>query len=117
MKFLSPLVLLDIDGLTWIVDAPLTWESYDGRVFTVPVGFKTDLATIGFLNKIFRTSGNWNKAAVLHDFLYTIPIGSLDRKSVDKYFLEALEDCNVNFITRNIMYYSVRLYGIFRWRK
>jgi hypothetical protein len=117
MEFRSSLILQDIDGLNWIVDAPLVWSANDGKQFTVPVGFKTDLATLGPFRKIFRSSGDWNKAAVLHDFLYTVPIGQLDRKIVDNYFLEALEDCGVGYWTRYAMYWAVRVYGVFRWRK
>ena len=113
MKFLTDLILKDIDGLKWTLAQELVWCSSDGNKIKVPAGFVTDLATMPI--KILRASGDWNRAAVVHDYLYS-NAGSLTRKQVDLYFKEALADCHVGKVTSYVMYAAVRVYGIYRWR-
>lgn len=116
MRFIGDLTLKDIDGSIWVVASELTWESCDGRTLVIPAGFVTDLATIPApLNKILRTSGAWDKATVLHDYLYSNRTPAISRLEADNYLLEALDDCGVGKWTALLMYTAVRLFGSGRW--
>lgn len=82
---------------------------------TVPRGFETDLASIPrFLWPIFPPLGPWNKAAVLHDFLYSIP--GCSSFLADSLFREAMASLGVPIWRRVVMYYAVRLYSVLGFR-
>lgn len=88
-----------------------------GMDIHVPVGFKTDLASIPRLFRpFFKVNGKHRYAAVVHDFLYylkgVLPEGiELSRKKADKVFLEAMKDSGVGWFKRNSMYAAVRSFG------
>lgn len=74
-------------------------------------GFVTDFAsTPKFLYPWFPPIGIYNKAAMVHDFLYsaTTPI---TRAEADKFFLQAMEVLKVPAWKRRLMYFAVRLFG------
>ena len=89
------------------------YEKFGGIKITVPKGFKTDFATVPPLFQVFfPVIGRYNKAAILHDYLYeSDSIPSLKRKKADKIFLNAMKILRVGFIRRNLMYLAVRLFG------
>ncbi len=92
----------------------------------IPEGFITDLASIpSFL--FWLQWGNWNKAAIIHDYLYvhrfiliktscTSKKYNLNRKQTDILFYEILLFDGVNPLLAKLMYYSVRLFGGRHWR-
>ncbi len=95
----------------------------------VKAGFETDFASIP---KIFRIIipklGRWNKAAVIHDYLYqnhNIVICKLlpstkfrfSRKLADLIFRDAMTDLGVAKWKRYVMYWGVRVGGFLAWRK
>ena len=78
---------------------------------SVPRGFVTDLATTPrILWSIFPPWGNWNSAAILHDYLSVHQVCS--RFLCDALFREAMRDLGVPLWRRVVMYYAVRLYAI-----
>jgi len=82
-----------------------------GLTFTVPPGFVTNLAsTPRRLWSIFPPAGEWNRAAILHDYLYS-PHASCSRFLADALFREAMATLGVPWWRRVIMYYAVRLFG------
>jgi len=86
-------------------------------VISVPVGFVTDFASIPRIFRIIIPKlGRWNKAAVLHDFIYQIG-HSITRKMADRCFLGAMRDLGVAKWQRNLMYWAVRVGGWMAWRK
>lgn len=100
-----------------------------GKGFTVavPAGFLTDFASIPRIFRIIIPKlGRWNKAAVVHDFLYQNPesgrrfeVGYVKwtRKGADVVFLDAMKDLGVPKWKRNLMYWAVRIGGFMAWRK
>ena len=89
----------------------------------VPVGFETDFASIPrFARLLIPKLGRYNKAAVLHDWLYRelasrfIP-SSNPRKLADMIFLDAMIDLGVKPWKRTLMYWAVRIGGWASWRK
>lgn len=84
------------------------------EVIKVPVGFITDCASVP---RIFWTVispvDRHAKAAVVHD--YACGLKEYNRKEADLIFKEALKVLGVRKWKVYSMYYSVRLYSIFRY--
>ena len=82
----------------------------NGLVVRVPEGFRTDLASVPrLLWPIFAVAGRWSAAAILHDYLYSLP--GCSRFLADALFREAMHSLDVPLWRRAIMYYAVRLFG------
>jgi hypothetical protein len=82
---------------------------------TIPKGFITDLASIPRLFWIvFPPLGKWNRAAILHDYLYSIP--ECSSFLADTIFREAMAQLKVPVWRRVVMYYAVRVYSVLGFR-
>lgn len=112
--FIAPLALEYLDGHNWRL---LTAFNYTTDIdslgtITVPADFITDFASIprGLWN-LFPPTGRYGKAAVIHDYLYR---GSgVARIDADNVFREAMEVLQVPWLTRQLVYRAVRVFG--RW--
>jgi hypothetical protein len=81
----------------------------------VPKGFVTNYAsTPRILWALFPPRGPWNRAAVLHDWLYSTP-GSIDRFYADATFLLAMKALRVPWWRRVLMFRAVRWFGWWYW--
>ena len=100
------------------------WELYESFKYKandvslplfVPKGFVTDFASIPRLFWwIFSPSGEkYDEAALIHDWLYAFQ--SCTRKEADLLFYICMREYGVGWITANIMYYTVRLFGRTHW--
>ena len=99
----------------WELVFPLRWD--DGwQRHVVPVGFKTDLASIPrpFRNAI-NVNGKSRRAAVLHDWLYSGKC--VARVDADRLFLDAMAADGVGWVTRRAMYAAVRAAGWVYFRR
>jgi hypothetical protein len=105
------------DGRTWYL-----WKEFgydvgregSGETIHVPAGFLTDFASIPRpLWAILPRWGKYGNAAVLHDYLYWVQ--TYPRKRADEIFLEAMAVLQVPWLTRKVMYRSVRLFGGIAW--
>lgn len=100
----------------WQLLAPFEYHvgSFPSKqVITVPAGTVTDLASVPrLLWVIFPPTGRYDKAAIIHDHLYTTK--ARPRAEVDRIFLEAMQVLGVGKITRTLMYWAVRCFG-WRW--
>jgi len=96
-------------------------------VITVPAGFVTDFASIPrFARLLLPKLGKYNKAAVIHDFIYrdhiirqtsyNIPF-VFSRKHADRCFRDAMADLGVVKWKRTMMWLAVRIGGWVAWRK
>lgn len=120
-RFLSRLVSEETednsaDGRgSWELFAPLAFYSVVlGKLITVPVGFKTDYASIPRLPVVFLLFDGWgNRAAVIHDWLYTTQMCT--RELADRVFREALLVCGVPAWRAQAMYLGVREFGASHW--
>lgn len=130
-SFTTPLRFEDIDGDNFCILENFQYdvgEEGSGETVKVPEGFITDLASVprGLWN-LFPKSGKYNKAAVVHDFLYRMrgrnPLFKaptniwqyrIYRKGdVDGIFREAMGVLGVNMVTRGVMWSMVRAFGRF----
>lgn len=83
---------------------------------TVPVGFVTDFASIPTLLQLWLPfDGPWAEAAVFHDWLYSR--GRCSRFLADAIFREAMDAMGVPWLKRTLMYYAVRIFGAWFFRK
>ncbi len=95
----------------WIVQAPLQWWEDDGQSITVPIGFRTDLASIP---RLFRNlpfldpNGVSRRPAVLHDYLYSKQI---TRMSADYKLFKALRAEGASYMTAWTFWAAVRAFG------
>jgi hypothetical protein len=88
-------------------------------VIEVPEGFITDGASIpqAFWN-ILSPFGEYFAAAVIHDFLYSLASEyKFTRKEIDLIFKEAMYNDGVDWLTREIVYRAVQLFGGFSFKK
>jgi hypothetical protein len=80
------------------------------EVICIPIGFESDFASIPRYGQcLLPKLGKYSKAAVLHDYLYSIAYKN--KKFADDVFLEAMKVLLVPKWKRYIMYYAVRFFG------
>lgn len=113
------------DGRLWEILAPFTYHvgaEDSGVVVTVPVGFVTDLTSSprGLWNLFPPSGGQYDKAAVIHDYLYAtqrLMAAPVSRARVDAIFLEAMAVLGVGWFTRHLIYRAVRIGGRGVWQQ
>lgn len=109
-SFMTPLDIEYVDGRNYRL---LTMFQYDASGFTVtvPAGFLTDFASVPkILWNLLPPTGQYGKAAVVHDYLYRTP-GLVSKEIADATFLEAMGVLGVPWITRHLLYRAVSLFG------
>lgn len=111
-EFLTPLLLEYLDGRNYRVLRKFVYEIRQGERIAVPRGFVTDFASVPrILWRVLPPTGQYGKAAVIHDYLYRTSILQYSRAEADLIFYEAMEDLGVNAWTSKLMYWAVRLFG------
>lgn len=98
------------NNATWLVSDDLIYRSHDGRVFVVPAGFVSDLASVPRLPFVYLAfAGFALRASVLHDWLCRL---GHDRQDADNLFEEAmrLSPC-IGGWRASLMAMGVRLYS------
>lgn len=88
---------------------------------TVPVGFRTDGASVPriFWN-LLDPWGPYFPAALVHDYLYSkasTQRGHSSRRQADEIFKEAMFNAGVPWPTRETIYRAVRLFGRRSYKK
>jgi hypothetical protein len=122
-SYTKKLVVSPYNSIKWQLEEPFAYyTNITGKRahIMVPRGFITDFAsTPRFVWSIYPTIGNYSKAAVLHDYLYKEHKDSYfnDRKTCDLIFREAMEVSGVDWLTRNIFYWLVRMFGKSHWEE
>lgn len=100
----------------WVLFKDLFYRSATGRIWKVPRGFITDLASIPDLAKgLIDVNDKHRRAAVLHDYLYCVQ--TVPRDQADALFLEAMETVGVEKWKRNLMWAAVRAGGWMYWNR
>lgn len=97
----------------WTLDEDMIFISTRYHIgITAPKGFDTDFASIPwFFRRIFPKSGEWNAAAIIHDYLYRCT--DLPRDICDTIFREALVSLNISAWVVSAFFASVRIGGGF----
>ena len=83
-----------------------------GNVIVVPAGFRTDYTSIPFpANLIFPRRGRkYVNAAYVHDYLYGLGLPE-GRDYADLIMLRAMEEYDVDWFTRHIIYLGIHFGG------
>jgi len=124
-KFYGKLKTEYINGRIWKIINPDCQFYYipDGGQAIIPRdGEVTDFASVPRIFwRIFPPTGDgdtgdWGEPAIIHDTLYKRHDG-YSRKMADDIFLEAMKDEGVSIWKRKPIYWAVRLFGYFPWKK
>jgi hypothetical protein len=91
-------------------------------IITVPCGSLTDGASIPrVFHNIMGPYGPWFRAAVIHDYLYSLQSNkyckAITREMADRIFLDAMINCGVDWLTRTAIYRAVRMFGGFCYKR
>jgi len=83
-----------------------------GRVIVVPPGFVTDYTSIPWpVTYILPRKGRkYVNAAFVHDYLYALGLEG-QRVFADRIMLDAMDEYDVDWLTRYIIYFGVRIGG------
>lgn len=116
--FLSGLGLLaDSSPDIWIVSTPLVWcDPVFGRI-EVPVGFRTDLASIP---RLFRNlpfldpNGRSRRPAVVHDWLYAVQ--TTPKARADDFLYASLLAEGEGHGAALCFYWAVHAFGRWSWQ-
>ncbi len=105
------------DGKTWVIQHPFGYyvgaEGSSDRI-EVPVGFRTDFATVPrLLWVILPKWGRYGNATVIHDYLYWMQ--EHPRLEADRILLEAMGVLGVRSVVKYTMYWGVRAFGWLAW--
>lgn len=115
-RFKDPLIVESV-GSKWKLVKPFQFYymfgDYKLYAVIVPENFITDFAsTPKILYPLLPPVGIYNKATIVHDFLYSKQSKfQFTRKVCDKVFLQALEVLSVPKWKRLLMFWGVRLFG------
>jgi hypothetical protein len=87
-----------------------------GNTLIVPEGYRTDLASVPrWLRSFFPFAAAWQRAAVLHDFLYDEKGLNVTRRQADYLFRWTMAGDHVGLPTRWLMWVAVRAFGWIYW--
>lgn len=105
------------EGHTARTLAPFTFGD-DERVYTVPIHFATDFASVPRV--LWRVAGPLDaiEASVAHDWLYAT--GKTDRKTADEWFYRLMRARTIHPLPlwrAKVMYRGVRLGGWAAWNQ
>jgi hypothetical protein len=122
-RFLTRLCVNLIDEFSgvWELAAPLRYQSNELMdIVTVPMGFRTDFASVPRILGIYDLEGGkCNQAAVVHDFLYSVGcmnFAKITRAQADAVLREAIVASGYSAATAAIFYAAVRVGGASHWR-
>lgn len=110
-------LIVESDGKDWVLSRPLVFDSDWYGLIEVPIGFKSDFASVPRIPFVYSLFGNQShSAAIIHDFLYSGQT-KLSRKAADKIFEEAMKSRNQSTWRRKCMFWAVRIFAGFAYKK
>lgn len=96
----------EIDQKRWRLLEPVVYRG-NRQIFTVPIGFVTDFATVPqAFTWLIPRYGKYTKAAILHDYLCREK--PVDRADADGIFRRVMRELGVSFLRRWMMWAAVR---------
>ena len=102
---------------TFILNRDLIYQGRDD-LWTVPIGFITDLASIPRLfRSIISKIGRHLRAAVVHDWLYVEQPDGISRADADGVFRRIMREDEVGWFERWAMWSAVRSFGWIYWNR
>ena len=102
-----------------VLDALLRYRSADGRLFTIPAGFRNDLASVP--NALRSIAPPWSQSArsgVMHDCGYRwYEVWAVEKPDLDRLFYEGLRSDGTGRIRARLMTWTVQVFGGPAWRR
>ena len=116
-RFLDPAVTRPGTGEFVHLEQPLRYERDDGRVFAVPAGFRTDLASVPrWLRWLAPAWQHSLRAGIFHDCGYRwFEVWVLARPVLDDMFYEQLRADGTHRVRAWAMRRAVGSFGGFAW--
>lgn len=122
-KFLTLLSATTVDEFQGVhrLDQPLVYVSdLLGCTITAPAGFLTDYASVPRIPIVFDLEGGkCDRAAVIHDLLYTggsAGLLKIDRATADAVLREAIVASGWSAFTAGAFYSAVHAFGASHWK-
>lgn len=117
-RFTDALIVSPLaDGNTWVLIRDFGYEvgaEGSGDIIDCKIGFMTDFASIPRpFWAILPKWGKYGNAAVVHDWLYWSQRRT--RAQSDQILFEGMGALSVPAWQRYLIYWAVRLFGIFAW--
>ena len=99
------------------VATPLQYRTRDGRLLVVPVGYRTDLASVPRLAWFIvpRDQEEARRPAVVHDYIYTDLTKTFTKAEADRIFYDALLEEGMHKPLAWLMWCAVRIGGRGNW--
>ena len=118
MPFLSELVVKKIGDKRWELKEELKYQPLQGHLITVPIGFRTNFASVPRIPIAFLLAGDTaQKSATVHDYLYSGIEHRFSRKRADEILLQAMKEEGLWWWRRSLMWIGVRWFGGFFFEK
>ena len=112
--FLDRLIIEELDDSTFELHEPFRYQSDLAGLISVPVGFKTDFASVPRIGMIYALLGDCaHEPAVIHDWLYYADLA--DRSVADDVLLEAMGVIGLPWWRRYPIWLGVRAGGWIAW--
>jgi hypothetical protein len=115
----AKVVVAEVDDESWKVVESFSYMGKLGQTFTVPVGQRTDFASVPRVYVWFLPRyGRYTLAAILHDYLWrhAVQRGELPYADADGIFRRAMRQLGVPFFKRWMMWTAVRWVALARPR-
>ena len=118
-RFLDPAVIRPGSDKFVHLEQPLRYERGDGRVFTVPAGFRTDLASVPWwLRSLAPRWQSSLRAGIFHDCGYRwFEVWIIARAVVDDLLYEQLRADGTSRLHAWAMRQAVRSFGGLAWSR
>lgn len=118
-RFPEHLEMRKLTGYEWELLRDFVYVSPRWGTLVVPAGFVTDLASVPAFGRWYVSrDGDHLKPAIIHDFGYVKecesapgPWARMDRRDVDKLFLEAMLVRGIRPTQARVIYAAVRIGG------
>jgi hypothetical protein len=109
--FLTPVCIRPYDEYRYVVCEKIRF-TIDGTEYFIPKNFETDLASIPRFVWPYLSPAHsaLMRASIVHDWFYRRTC-DFNRYETDLIFYHMLRNDGVSFMTANVMYYGVRLFG------
>lgn len=118
-SFLDELdIQVEATGTMVVLRKELRYKSSDNRTYTIPSGFRCDLASVpGWLRSLAPPWQQSARAGVLHDCGYRwFEVWNAEKKVVDSLFHEALRADKTGRFRARAMYFAVKFFGGITWK-
>lgn len=111
--FLNPLsTVARPDGKFELLN-DLHYQAENEAVIIVPRGFITDYASVPWFGRwLIPKIGRYNRAAVLHDYLWSTAKHKVYREWINQLFYQAMKADKVVWWKRKLIFWAVELYRI-----